>query len=68
MTYALLEALGRTNNKIGKISYLGSGLTLSELYNYIAVQEIYTSLDDNYGTQDIFPTFRKTGNDFYIKR
>ncbi|MBR0518396.1 caspase family protein, partial [bacterium] len=69
MTYALLEGLGRKKDSVG-ISYVNNntGLTLSELYNYMAVQDYYTALDDDYGTQDIFPTFRKTGNDFYIKK
>ncbi len=67
MTYALLEALGRNSNNVG-ISYTFSGLTLSELYNYMAIQNFYTDLDDEHGTQIIFPTFRKTGNDFYIKK
>ncbi len=67
MTYALLEALGTSNSSVG-ISYSNTGLTLSELYNYMAEQNFYTSVSDEDGTQIIFPTFRKTGNDCYIKK
>ena len=67
MTYAFLQAVGSTNSSTS-ISYNGEGLTLSEVYNLMAEQDFYTSFSDEYGTQIIFPTFKKTGNDCYIKK
>lgn len=67
MTYAFLQAVGKNNSSAG-IQYMGAGLTLSEVYNSMAEQNFYTSASDNYGTQIIFPTFKKTGNDCYIKQ
>lgn len=63
-TYALLSALGRSNAS-ADISYVRTGLTLSELYNHVASQTYYTNQTDGETT---IPVFRKIGNDCYIKR